>query len=42
MGWNAFGQYEITIALSALSLGCLKEFGQKVILITDTKGKELL
>ena len=40
--WDAFGQYEITLALSALSLGCLKEFGQKVILVTDKKGKELL
>lgn len=40
--WADFGQYEITLALSALSLACLKEFGQKVVLITDTPGKELL
>jgi hypothetical protein len=30
------------LALSALSLACLKAHGQEVVLYTDTKGKELL
>lgn len=40
--WGICNQYEFTLPLCALSLACLKEFGQKVILITDTMGKELL
>lgn len=40
--WNVGNQYEQTLALSALSLACLKAHGQEVVLYTDTKGKELL
>lgn len=40
--WNIGNQYEQTLALSALSLACLKAHGQEVVLYTDTKGKELL
>ena len=40
--WNIGNQYEFTLALSALSLACLKTLGQEVVLYTDTKGYELL
>lgn len=40
--WNISSQYELMLPLCALSLACLKSFNQKVILITDKKGKELL
>ncbi len=40
--WNVGNQYELTLALSALSLACLKAMGQEVVLYTDTKGAELL
>lgn len=40
--WSIGNQYEQTLALSALSLACLKALGQEVVLYTDTKGAELL
>lgn len=40
--WNISSQYELMLPLCALSLACLKSFNQKVILVTDEKGKELL
>lgn len=40
--WNIGNQYEQTLALSALSLACLKAHDQEVVLYTDKKGKELL
>lgn len=40
--WGIGNQYELTLALSALSLACLKGFRQEVVLYTDSKGKELL
>ena len=40
--WHMGNQFEQTLALSALSLACLKALGQEVVLYTDTKGAELL
>lgn len=40
--WSFCNQYELMLPLCALSLACLKKLNQKVILITDQKGKELL
>lgn len=40
--WNIGNQFEQTLALSALSLACLKELNQEVVLYTDTDGYELL
>lgn len=39
--WNIGNQFEQSLALSALSLACLKAHDQEVVLYTDTKGKEL-
>lgn len=39
--WNIGNQFEQSLALSALSLACLKAHGQEVVLYTDSKGKEL-
>jgi len=40
--WNFGNQFEMTLAISALSLALLKEMGQEVVLYTDTDGAELL
>lgn len=39
--WNIGNQYEQSLALSALSLACLKAHNQEVVLYTDTMGKQL-
>lgn len=39
--WNIGNQFEQSLALSALSLACLKAHNQEVVLYTDTAGKEL-
>lgn len=39
--WNIGNQFEQSLALSALSLACLKAHGQEVVLYTDEIGKKL-